>query len=113
MWIRTTSDRATDRISVEKKLTESLVTEGKIVPTLTDKDNRSAEPVGRPQQATLKDTADKYITQFRIFAGCTKVTDDKQLIKYFMEGINAGILQKIFGQNPLSVKQQKSDQTGD
>ena len=48
-----------------------------------------------------KDIADKYITQFRIFAGRTKVTDDKQLIECFMEGINTGILQKIFGQNPL------------
>ena len=38
-----------------------------------------------------KDTADEYIAQFRIFAGCAKVTDNKQLIKYFMEGINTGI----------------------
>ena len=29
------------------------------------------------------------------------VTDDKTLIEYFIEGINAGILQKIFGQNLL------------
>ena len=48
-----------------------------------------------------KDTADEYIAQFRIFTGRAKVTDDKQLIEYIMEGINAGILQKIFGQNPL------------
>ena len=56
MWIRTTSNRVTDRTSAEKKPTESPVTEGKIVPTLKDKDTRSAEPVGRPQQATSTET---------------------------------------------------------
>ena len=63
-----------------------------------------AEGEARAQLQQLrqgKDTTDEYIAQFRIFAGCAKVTDDKQLIEYFMEGINAGILQKIFGQNPL------------
>ena len=48
-----------------------------------------------------KDTADEYIAQFRILAGRAKLTDSKQLIEYFIEGINTGILQKIFGQNPL------------
>ena len=48
-----------------------------------------------------KDTADEYIVQFRILAGRAKLTDDKTLIKYFIEGINIGILQKIFGQKPL------------
>ena len=48
-----------------------------------------------------KDSADEDIAQFRILAGCTKLTDSKMLIEYFMEGINTGILQKIFGQNPL------------
>ena len=56
MWIRTTSDRVTDRTSAEKKPTESPVTEGKIAPTLKDKDTRSAEPAGRPQQATSTET---------------------------------------------------------
>ena len=41
---------------MEKKPTESPVTEGKIAPTLKDKDTRSAEPAGRPQQATLTET---------------------------------------------------------
>ena len=48
-----------------------------------------------------KDSADKYITQFRILAGRAKLTDDKTLVEYFIEGINTGILQKIFAQNPL------------
>ena len=56
VWIRTTSNGVTDRTSAEKKPTESPVTEGKIVPTLKDKDTRSAEPVGRPQQATSPGT---------------------------------------------------------
>ena len=41
---------------MEKKPTESPVTEGKIVPTLKDKETRPAEPVGRPQQATSAET---------------------------------------------------------
>ena len=32
-----------------------------------------------------KDTADKYVAQFRILAGCAKLTDDKTLIEYFIE----------------------------
>ena len=48
-----------------------------------------------------KDTVDEYVAQFRILAGRMKLTDDKTLIKYFIEGINTGILQKIFAQNPL------------
>ena len=48
-----------------------------------------------------KDTADEYIMQFRILAGCAKLTNSKTLIEYFIKGINTGILQKIFGQNPL------------
>ena len=48
-----------------------------------------------------KDSADKYITQFRILAGHAKLTNDKTLVEYFIEGINTGILQKIFAQNPL------------
>ena len=48
-----------------------------------------------------KDGADKYITQFRILAGCAKLTDDKTLVEYFTKGINTRILQKIFTQNPL------------
>ena len=56
MWIRTTSDGVTDKTSVEKKPAESPVTEGKIAPTLKDKDTRPAEPAGRPQQATSTET---------------------------------------------------------
>ena len=48
-----------------------------------------------------KDGVDKYITQFRILAGRAKLTDDKTLVEYFIEGINTWILQKIFAQNPL------------
>ena len=48
-----------------------------------------------------KDSADKYIAQFRILAGQAKLTDNKTFVEYFIEGINTGILQKIFSQNPL------------
>jgi hypothetical protein len=43
-----------------------------------------------------KDSVDEYMAQFRILAGKAKMTDDKALTEYFMEGINIGILQKIF-----------------
>ena len=42
-----------------------------------------------------KDGTDEYIAQFRILAGQAKLTDDKTLVEYFIEGINTGILQKI------------------
>ena len=57
VWIKKTSDRVIDRTSAEEKPTESPVTEGKIVPTLKEKDTRSAEPAGRPQQATSPGTS--------------------------------------------------------
>jgi hypothetical protein len=37
-------------------------------------------------------------------AGQAKITDDKNLIKYFMEGINQGILTKIFALETLPTK---------
>ena len=40
-------------------------------------------------------------SQFRILTGHARLTDRKTFIEYFMEGINTGILQKIFSQNPL------------
>jgi hypothetical protein len=43
-----------------------------------------------------KDTADEYVSQFRILAGRSKIKEDSSLIEYFMEGLNNGILQKIF-----------------
>jgi len=43
-----------------------------------------------------KGTADEYISQFRILAGRSKISDDKALIEYFMEGIHTSILSKIF-----------------
>src|SRR5271155_2069335 len=48
-----------------------------------------------------KDSVDDYMAQFRILAGKAKMTDDKALTEYFMEGINSGILQKIFAQQRL------------
>src|SRR5271168_4560098 len=48
-----------------------------------------------------KDSVDDYVAQFRILAGKAKMTDNKALTKYFMEGINIGILQKIFAQDKL------------
>ena len=42
-----------------------------------------------------------YISQFRILAGRARITDNTTLIKYFMEGLNVGILQKIFAQQTI------------
>jgi hypothetical protein len=49
---------------------------------------------------------DDYIAQFRILAGRSKVTDNKALIEYFMEGIHKSILQKIFALEtvPTTIK---------
>src|SRR5271155_3923395 len=48
-----------------------------------------------------KDSVDDYVAQFRILAGKERMTDDAALTEYFMEGINTGILQKIFAQEKL------------
>jgi hypothetical protein len=48
-----------------------------------------------------KDSVDDYVAQFRILAGKARMTDDAALMEYFMEGINTGILQKIFAQEKL------------
>jgi Retrotransposon gag protein len=48
-----------------------------------------------------KNTIDEYVAEFRILAGKAKMTDDKALTEYFMEGINTGILQKIFASEQL------------
>src|ERR1700678_3094677 len=48
-----------------------------------------------------KDSVNDYVAQFRILAGKAKMTDDKALTEYFMEGINTGILQKVFAQDKL------------
>jgi hypothetical protein len=48
-----------------------------------------------------KDSVDDYVAQFRILAGKAKMTDDAALTEYFMEGINTGVLQKIFAQERL------------
>src|SRR6202789_2776564 len=48
-----------------------------------------------------KDSVDDYVAQFRILAGKARMTDDAALTEYFMEGINTGILQKIFAQEKL------------
>src|ERR1700678_3367670 len=48
-----------------------------------------------------KDSVDDYVAQFRILAGKAKMTNDVALTEYFIEGINTGILQKIFAQEKL------------
>jgi hypothetical protein len=48
-----------------------------------------------------KDSVDDYVAQFRILAGKARMTDSAALTEYFMEGINTGILQKIFAQEKL------------
>jgi hypothetical protein len=41
-------------------------------------------------------TIEEYISQFRIHAGRSKITEDKSLIEYFMEGLHPRILEKIY-----------------
>src|SRR6202522_59591 len=48
-----------------------------------------------------KDSVDDYVAQFRILAGKARMTDNAALTEYFMEGVNTGILQKIFAQEKL------------
>src|SRR6202522_745329 len=48
-----------------------------------------------------KNSVDDYVAQFRILAGKAKMTDNAALTEYFMEGVNTGILQKIFAQEKL------------
>src|ERR1700678_2032597 len=48
-----------------------------------------------------KDSVDDYVAQFRILAGKARMTDNAALTEYFMEGINTGILQKIFAQEKI------------
>jgi len=48
-----------------------------------------------------KNSVDEYVAEFRILAGKAKMKDDKALTEYFMEGINTGILQKIFANETL------------
>ena len=46
-------------------------------------------------------TVDDYIAQFRILAGRARISDNTTLIEYFIEGLNVGILQKIFAQQTI------------
>src|ERR1700678_4475575 len=48
-----------------------------------------------------KDSVDDYVAQFRILAGKARMTDNAALTEYFMEGINTGILRKIFAQEKI------------
>src|SRR6202522_4518743 len=48
-----------------------------------------------------KDSVDDYVAQFRILAGKARMTKNAALTEYFMEGINTGILQKMFAQEKL------------
>src|SRR5580692_2832023 len=48
-----------------------------------------------------KYSVDDYVAQFRILAGKARMTDNAALTEYFMEGVNTGILQKIFAQEKL------------
>jgi len=54
-----------------------------------------------------KGTADEYISQFQILAGRSKISDDKALIEYFMEGIHTSILSKTFALDkiPITIKE--------
>src|SRR5271155_5436834 len=48
-----------------------------------------------------KDSMDDYMAQFRILASKARMTNDAALTEYFMEGVNTGILQKVFAQDKL------------
>jgi hypothetical protein len=42
------------------------------------------------------DSLEDYITKFCILKGRTGITNDTALIKYFMDGLNSKILEKVF-----------------
>ena len=44
---------------------------------------------------------DDYINQFKVLAGQAKIKEDDTLIEYFMEGLNKGILSKVFNMSPV------------
>ena len=46
-------------------------------------------------------TADEYISEFRILASRSKITEDTSLVEYFMEGLNPKLVEKIFGLEDL------------
>ncbi|KAG5640263.1 hypothetical protein H0H81_012289, partial [Sphagnurus paluster] len=46
-------------------------------------------------------TADEYISEFRILASHSKITEDTSLVEYFMEGLNPKLVEKIFGLEDL------------
>src|SRR5271168_1707646 len=69
---------------------------------LADSEGEARAKISKLRQG--KDSVDEYISQFRVLAGKAKITDNKNLIEYFMEGINQGILTKIFALETLPTK---------
>jgi len=65
---------------------------------LADSEGEARAKIRKLRQG--KDSVDEYISQFRVLAGKAKITDDKNLIEYFMEGINQGILTNFRSRNP-------------
>jgi hypothetical protein len=69
---------------------------------LADSEGEARAKIRKLRQG--KDSVDEYISQFRVLAGKAKITDDKNLIEYFMKGINQEILTKIFALKTLPTK---------
>src|SRR5271155_4794601 len=77
----------------------SFLTQLRTAFDLADSEGEARAKIRKLRQG--KDSVDEYIAQFRVLAGRAKITDDKNLIEYFMEGINQGILTKIFALETL------------
>ena len=51
-----------------------------------------------------KCTAEDYISDFHIYASKSGITADEALSKYFMDGLNPRLLEKVFTMEKLPVK---------
>ena len=81
---------------------DQLITKMKTAFELADSEGDARAQIQKLRQG--KNTVDEYIAQFRVLASRAKISDDKNLIEYFMEGINQGILTKIFALETVPTK---------
>ena len=84
------------------RTTNQLITKMKTAFELADSEGDARAQIRKLRQG--KNTVDEYITQFRVLASRAKISDDKNLIEYFMEGINQGLLTKIFALETVPTK---------
>src|SRR5271156_2022829 len=101
-WKESFISKAIDNPPVNYGTIASFLTQLCTAFDLADSEGEARAKIQKLQQG--KDTVDEYIAQFRVLAGRVKITDSKNLIEYFMEGINQGILTKIFALETLDEK---------